>query len=118
MKNIIAIVGRPNVGKSTLFNRICRKRTAIVDSEEGITRDRKYEEAEWAGYKFNLVDTGGIIPKSDDRIDKAVKFQAEIAIDEADLILFTVDAKVGTTDIDQEIAKILSADIFLSGTSK
>ncbi len=109
MKNIIAIVGRPNVGKSTLFNRICRKRSAIVDSEEGITRDRKYEEAEWSGYKFNLVDTGGIIPKSDDRIDKAVKFQAEIAIEESDLILFTVDAKVGTTDIDQEIAKILSS---------
>ncbi|KQC06372.1 MAG: GTP-binding protein [Candidatus Cloacimonas sp. SDB] len=107
MKNIIAIVGRPNVGKSTLFNRICRKRIAIVDSEEGITRDRKYEEAEWSGYKFNLVDTGGIIPKSDDSIDKAVKFQAEIAIEEADLILFTVDAKVGTTDIDLEIAKIL-----------
>jgi GTPase len=109
MKNIVAIVGRPNVGKSTLFNRICRKRTAIVDSEEGITRDRKYEEAEWSGYKFNLVDTGGIIPKSDDRIDKAVKFQAEIAIEEADLILFTVDAKVGTTDVDLEISRILSS---------
>lgn len=109
MKNIIAIVGRPNVGKSTLFNRICRKRTAIVDAAAGITRDRKYEEAEWSGCKFNLVDTGGIIPKSDDRIDKAVKFQAEVAIDEADLILFTVDAKVGTTDVDLEIARILSS---------
>jgi len=107
-KNVIAIVGRPNVGKSTLFNRICRKRAAIVDSEEGITRDRKYEEAEWSGHRFILVDTGGIIPKSDDQIDKAVKFQAEIAIDEADLILFVVDTKVGTTDVDVEVSRILS----------
>lgn len=108
-KSIVAIVGRPNVGKSTLFNRICKKRIAIVDAEERITRDRKYEEAEWAGYNFVVVDTGGIIPKADNTIDKAVKFQAEIAIEEADLILFMVDVKVGTTDIDMEIAKILSA---------
>ena len=107
-KNIVAIVGRPNVGKSTLFNRICRKRSAIVDFEEGITRDRKYEEAEWTGHSFIVVDTGGIIPKADDKIDKAVKFQAEIAIDEADLVLFLVDVKVGTTDMDMEVAKILS----------
>ncbi|HHE37420.1 MAG TPA: ribosome biogenesis GTPase Der [Candidatus Cloacimonetes bacterium] len=102
------MVGRPNVGKSTLFNRICRKRKAIVDFEEGVTRDRKYEEAEWSGNTFILVDTGGIIPKSVDKIDKAVKFQAEIAIEESDLILFLVDAKVGTTDMDMEVAKILS----------
>ena len=107
-KNIVAIVGRPNVGKSTLFNRICRKRSAIVDFEEGITRDRKYEEAEWTGHSFIVVDTGGIIPKTDDKINKAVKFQAEIAIDEADLVLFMVDVKVGTTDMDMEVAKILS----------
>ena len=104
----IGIVGLPNVGKSTLFNRICRKRKAIVDFEEGVTRDRKYEEAEWSGNTFILVDTGGIIPKSVDKIDKAVKFQAEIAIEESDLILFLVDAKVGTTDMDMEVAKILS----------
>ena len=107
-KSVVAIVGRVNVGKSTLFNRICRKRSAIVDFEEGVTRDRKYEEAEWTGHNFIVVDTGGIIPKSYDDIDKAVKFQAEIAIEEAELILFMVDAKVGTTDIDMEIARILS----------
>lgn len=107
-KSIVAIVGRPNVGKSTLFNRICRKRSAIVDFEEGVTRDRKYEEAEWSGHNFVVVDTGGIIPKSSSSIDKAVKFQAEIAIEEADFILFVVDAKTGTTAIDMEVAKILS----------
>ena len=107
-KKVVAIVGRPNVGKSTLFNRICKKRSAIVDFEEGVTRDRKYEEAEWSGKKFVIVDTGGIIPKSDSSIDKAVKFQAEVAITEADLVLFVVDSKVGTADIDLHIAKILS----------
>jgi GTPase len=107
-KDIVAIVGRPNVGKSTLFNRICKKRSAIVDFEEGVTRDRKYEEAEWTGRNFIVVDTGGIIPKSDDRIDKAVKFQAEVAIEESDLILFLVDTKVGVTKIDSTVAQILS----------
>ncbi|MDA3813570.1 MAG: ribosome biogenesis GTPase Der [Candidatus Cloacimonetes bacterium] len=107
-KSIVAIVGRPNVGKSTLFNRICRKRSAIVDFEEGVTRDRKYEEAEWSGQNFVVVDTGGIIPKSNNSIDKAVKFQAEVAIEEADFILFVVDTKTGTTAIDMEVAKILS----------
>ena len=107
-KSIVAIVGRPNVGKSTLFNRICRRRSAIVDFEEGVTRDRKYEEAEWSGHNFVVVDTGGIIPKSSNSIDKAVKFQAEVAIEEADFILFVVDTKTGTTAIDMEVAKILS----------
>ena len=107
-KSIVAIVGRPNVGKSTLFNRICRKRSAIVDLEEGVTRDRKYEEAEWSGHNFVVVDTGGIIPKASNSIDKAVKFQAEVAIEESDFILFVVDTKTGTTSIDMEVAKILS----------
>ncbi|MCK5051255.1 MAG: ribosome biogenesis GTPase Der [Candidatus Cloacimonetes bacterium] len=107
-KSIVAIVGRPNVGKSTLFNRICRKRSAIVDFEEGVTRDRKYEEAEWSGHNFVVVDTGGIIPKASNSIDKAVKFQAEVAIEESDFILFVVDTKTGTTSIDMEVAKILS----------
>ncbi|MDO9577797.1 MAG: ribosome biogenesis GTPase Der [Candidatus Cloacimonadales bacterium] len=107
-KSVVAIVGRPNVGKSTLFNRICRKRSAIVDFEEGVTRDRKYEEAEWSGHHFIVVDTGGIIPKATNSIDKAVKFQAEIAIEESDFILFVVDAKTGTTDTDIKIARTLS----------
>ena len=106
-KNIVAIVGRPNVGKSTLFNRICGKRSAIVDFEEGVTRDRKYETAEWSGKEFIIVDTGGILPKANDKINTLVKLQAEIAIDEADQILFLVDAKVSPTDIDNEVAKIL-----------
>jgi GTPase len=107
-KSIVAIVGRPNVGKSTLFNRVCKKRSAIVDFEEGVTRDRKYETAEWNGKFFILVDTGGIIPKSLDKIDNAVKLQAEIAIEEADVILFLVDAKVGITTMEEHIASILS----------
>ncbi len=108
-RSVVAIVGRPNVGKSTLFNRLCRNRSAIVDSEEGITRDRKYQVTDWSGYSFVIVDTGGIIPKSTDRIDRAVKFQAEVAIDEADVILFLVDVKTGITDVDNEVAKILSS---------
>jgi len=105
--NIVAIVGRPNVGKSTLFNRLAKKRSAIVDYTEGVTRDRKYEEVEWLGKTFTLVDTGGIIIDTDDKIDKMVRYQAEIAIEEADLILFLVDARVGTTDVDIKIANIL-----------
>lgn len=108
-RSVVAIVGRPNVGKSTLFNRLCRHRSAIVDSEEGITRDRKYEVTDWSGNSFVIVDTGGIIPKSSNSIDKAVKFQAEVAIEEADVVLFLVDVKTGITGIDNEVAKILSA---------
>lgn len=107
-KSIVAIVGRPNVGKSTLFNRICRKRSAIVDFEEGITRDRKYQVAEWSGIYFTLVDTGGIVPNSEDTINQAIRWQAEAAIEEADLILFVVDAKTGITDYDEEISRLLS----------
>lgn len=106
-KRIVAIVGRPNVGKSTLFNRLCRRRSAIVDSAEGITRDRKYENVEWNGREFLLVDTGGILPKPSDSISKAVKLQAELAISEADLILFLLDNKVGISAIDDSVAKIL-----------
>ena len=106
-KYIVSIVGRPNVGKSTLFNRLCRKRSAIVDFEAGITRDRKYEEVEWNGKVFMLVDTGGIVFDTGEAMDKMIKHQALLAIDESDLILFMVDAQTGTTDIDKEIAKIL-----------
>lgn len=106
-KGIVVIVGRPNVGKSTLFNRLCRKRSAIIDFEEGITRDRKYEEVEWTSKNFMLVDTGGIIHKPSDSISKSVRFQTEIAIMEADLILFMIDAKVGITSLDLEIGRLL-----------
>lgn len=106
-KYIVSIVGRPNVGKSTLFNRLCRKRSAIVDFEAGITRDRKYEEVEWNGKVFMLVDTGGIVFDSSEPMDKMIRHQALLAIDESDLILFMVDAQTGSTDIDKEIAKIL-----------
>jgi len=107
-KSIVAIVGRPNVGKSTLFNRVCRKRSAIVDFEEGITRDRKYQDAEWGGIYFTLVDTGGIIPRTEDTMNQAIRNQAEVAISEADVIIFMVDAKTGITDFDSEIAALLS----------
>ncbi|MCF7919494.1 MAG: ribosome biogenesis GTPase Der [Candidatus Cloacimonetes bacterium] len=107
-KSIVAIVGRPNVGKSTLFNRICRERSAIVDFEEGITRDRKYQAAEWNGIYFTLVDTGGIVQRSDDKMDMAVRLQAEVAIEQADQIIFLLDLKTGITDIDLEISRILS----------
>ncbi len=106
-KYIVSIVGRPNVGKSTLFNRLCKKRSAIIDFEPGITRDRKYEDVEWNGKVFKIVDTGGIVFDSKENIDKMIKHQAILAIEESDLILFVVDAKTGTTDIDTQIAKIL-----------
>lgn len=106
-KYIVSIVGRPNVGKSTLFNRLCKKRSAIVDFEPGVTRDRKYEDVDWNGKIFKLVDTGGIIFNAKESIDKMVKHQAVLAIEESDLILFLVDAKTGTTDLDMQIAKIL-----------
>ena len=106
-KHIVSIVGRPNVGKSTLFNRLCRKRMAIVDFEAGITRDRKYEDVEWNGKLFRLVDTGGIVFDSTETMDKMIRHQAILAIDESDLIIFLVDAMTGTTDIDKEISRIL-----------
>lgn len=106
-KYVVSIVGRPNVGKSTLFNRLCRKRSAIVDFEAGVTRDRKYEEVEWCGKLFILVDTGGIVFDSTEPMDKMIRHQAMLAIDESDLILFMVDAMTGTTDMDMEIARIL-----------
>lgn len=106
-KYIVSIVGRPNVGKSTLFNRLCRKRVAIVDFESGVTRDRKYEDVEWNGKVFKLVDTGGIVFDSDETMDKMIRHQAMLAIDESDLIIFLVDSQTGTTDMDMAIAHIL-----------
>src|SRR3990172_5727684 len=104
---IIAIVGRPNVGKSTLFNRILGIREAIVHNIPGVTRDRKYADAEWAGRRFTIIDTGGYIPDSDDIFEKAIREQAQIAIEEADAVIFLVDALSGVTPLDLEIADIL-----------
>ncbi len=106
-KPVVTIVGRPNVGKSTLFNRIIQRREAIVDDQPGVTRDRKGVETEWEGYEFILFDTGGFIPKSDNIIEAGVTKQVKTAITESDLILFLVDCKTGSTDFDDEVAKIL-----------
>lgn len=104
---LVAIVGRPNVGKSTLFNRIIEERHAIVESEPGVTRDRLYANGEWNGKKFQLVDTGGIVPASEEMFDRAIREQALLAIDEADSIVFVVDARDGITPSDYDIATIL-----------
>jgi GTPase len=104
---LVAVVGRPNVGKSTLFNRIIGQRNAIVHDMPGVTRDRHYAEAEWAGKQFTLVDTGGFVPASDDIIETAIREQAQIAIEEADLVLFVVDGREGLLPQDSEIASIL-----------
>lgn len=107
MSNIVAIVGRPNVGKSTLFNRLTERREAIVDSVSGVTRDRIYGKAEWAGKEFSVIDTGGYIRGSDDVFEGEIRKQVEIAIDEANLILFVVDADMGLTSMDKEVGTLL-----------
>lgn len=107
MKNVVAIVGRPNVGKSTLFNRIIGKRIAIVHPRSGVTRDRNYAEVEWQGKKFLLIDTGGFVPESDNLFDKHIQNQIKQAIKEADIFLFLVDGKTGLHPLDSEIAKLL-----------
>ncbi|MCA9638510.1 MAG: ribosome biogenesis GTPase Der, partial [Myxococcales bacterium] len=104
---LVAIVGRPNVGKSTLFNRLVGARKAIVEDNPGVTRDRLYGVAEWEGRQFLVVDTGGIDPSLDDGLPKHIRAQAEIAIEEADLILFVVDAIDGLCASDREIAELL-----------
>jgi GTPase len=103
----VAVVGRPNVGKSTLFNRIVGERTAIVHDEPGVTRDRHYAETDWAGRHFTLVDTGGYVPASEDIIEAAIREQAQVAIEEADVVLFVVDGKTGPLPADSDIASIL-----------
>lgn len=107
MKPLVAIVGRPNVGKSMLFNKLLGRRLAIVEDTPGVTRDRIYGECEWAGRSFTLVDTGGIEPRADDRILKFMREQAQIAIDHADVIVFLTDVKTGLTASDQEVANLL-----------
>lgn len=105
--SLVAIVGRPNVGKSTLFNRLVGMRQAIVDDTAGVTRDRHYGRCDWCGREFSVVDTGGYTTNSDDIFEKAIRSQVQIAIEEADLILFMVEAGTGITDYDAEIAAIL-----------
>jgi len=105
--NIVAIVGRPNVGKSTLFNRLTESRKAIVDNMSGVTRDRHYGVAEWVGKPFTVVDTGGYVAHSEDVFEAAIREQVLIAIEEAAVILFMVDVTTGITDLDDDIAKIL-----------
>lgn len=105
--SLVAIVGRPNVGKSTLFNRLVGMRQAIVDDTAGVTRDRHYGRCEWCGHEFSVVDTGGYTTNSDDVFESAIRRQVEIAIDEADVILFMVEAATGITDYDEDIADVL-----------
>ena len=107
MSNIIAIVGRPNVGKSTLFNRIVKQREAIVDSVSGVTRDRNYGKGDWNGKEFSLIDTGGYVVGSDDIFELEIDKQVELAIDEADTIIFMVDVESGITSMDTDIANML-----------
>lgn len=107
MANIVAIVGRPNVGKSTIFNRLTDSRKAIVDSESGVTRDRHYGKSEWNGVEFSVIDTGGYVKGSDDVFESEIRKQVQLAIEEANVILFVVDVADGITDDDKVVANIL-----------
>lgn len=104
---LVAIVGRPNVGKSSLFNRLLRRRVAIVDPSPGVTRDRNYQHAEWSGVQFDLVDTGGMVPSRKDQMERVITEQAEYAIREADLILFVTDVQVGIEATEERLARRL-----------
>lgn len=106
-KPLVAIIGRPNVGKSTLFNRIVGRRISIVKDFEGVTRDRLYCDAIWSGYNFTLIDTGGLDIKNQDNMWKHIKAQAEIAVEIADCIIFVVDGKAGVTANDIDVASYL-----------
>lgn len=105
--SIVAIVGRPNVGKSTLFNRLIQRREAITDAVSGVTRDRHYGKSDWNGKEFSLIDTGGYVVGSDDVFEAEIDHQVELAIDEADVILFMVDAETGITGMDEDVANLL-----------
>jgi GTP-binding protein len=107
MGNLVAIVGSPNVGKSTLFNRLTKTRQAIVNDEAGTTRDRQYGKTEWQGHEFSVVDTGGWVVNSDDIFEEEIRKQVLLAVDEADVILFVVDVMSGITDLDAQVATIL-----------
>jgi len=103
----IAIVGRPNVGKSTFFNRLLEQRKAIVDDVSGVTRDRQYGVADWNGKSFNVIDTGGFVPHSEDVFEREIRKQVIIAVEEANAIIFMVDAATGITDLDDAMADTL-----------
>ena len=105
--NLVAIVGRPNVGKSTLFNRLTQTRRAIVSENAGTTRDRQYGKSDWGGQEFSVVDTGGWVSNSEDVFENEIKRQVTIAVEEADVILFVVDGSTGLTSMDEEIAHML-----------
>ena len=107
MSAIVAIVGRPNVGKSTLFNRLIQRREAIVDAVSGVTRDRHYGKSDWNGKEFSVIDTGGYVVGSDDVFEQEIDKQVELAIDEADAIIFMVDVETGITGMDEDVAKLL-----------
>src|SRR3954462_3232454 len=103
----VAIVGRPNVGKSTLFNRLLEQRKAIVEDTPGVTRDRQYGIVDWNGKTFNVIDTGGFVPDSEDVFEKEIRKQVVIAVEEANAIIFMADAATGITDLDDAMADIL-----------
>jgi len=107
MGNIVAVVGRPNVGKSTFFNRLIKRREAIVDAVSGVTRDRHYGKTDWNGKEFSLIDTGGYVVGSDDVFEAEIDKQVELAIDEADAIIFMVDVEAGVTGMDEDVANLL-----------
>ena len=107
MANILAIVGRPNVGKSTLFNRLTKSRRAIVNEQAGTTRDRQYGKSEWNGKEFSVVDTGGWVVNSDDTFEGEINRQVNLAISEADVVLLVVDVEQGVTSFDSEVAHLL-----------
>ena len=107
MANIVAIVGRPNVGKSTFFNRLTGERKAIVEESSGVTRDRHYGKSEWNGTEFSVIDTGGYVQGSDDIFEEEIRKQVHLAMDESDVILFVVDTQVGITDLDERVARML-----------
>ena len=116
MGNIVAIVGRPNLGKSTFFNRLTESRRAIVDEHSGVTRDRHYGKSEWNGREFSVIDTGGYVTNSDDIFEEEIRKQVIIAIEEADVIVFVVDVLSGITDHDEAVARLLrkiSKPVFL-----
>jgi GTPase len=107
MANIVAIVGRPNVGKSTLFNRLIQERQAIMDDQSGVTRDRHYGYAHWTEKYFTVIDTGGYVVGSDDVFEGAIREQVELAMEEASVLIFMVDAMTGLTDLDKDFANVV-----------